>query len=139
MDLREFKSRLELLLGDYNSNPQNLASHKLIDCSRCFHCVFCRNCDRCYKCSYCSDCSESSHLVHCHTCRGCHHSANCYECTTCSNSAYLVMCSDCSESNYCFGCVGLVRKDFHILNEPYGRAEYFEIVGRLKAELGIRS
>jgi hypothetical protein len=45
-----------------------------------------------------------------------------------------VACADCT---YCFGCVGLVKKEFHILNVPYPRTQYFEIVKRLTAELGI--
>ena len=47
-------------------------------------------------------------------------------------------CVGCSGSNYLFGCVGLARKDFHILNEPYDRKTYFETVARLTRELGIR-
>lgn len=38
---------------------------------------------------------------------------------------------------YCFGCVGLSNKDFHILNEPYARREYFAIVARLNKDLRI--
>jgi hypothetical protein len=35
--------------------------------------------------------------------------------------------------------VGLVGKEFHILNEPYSRKEYFDGVAKLKKELGIRA
>jgi hypothetical protein len=34
--------------------------------------------------------------------------------------------------------VGLVKKDFHILNQAYSRQEFFELVKKLKAELGIK-
>jgi hypothetical protein len=44
----------------------------------------------------------------------------------------------CNGCTYCFGCVGLARRDFHILNEPYDRKTYFEIVGKLSKELGVR-
>jgi hypothetical protein len=47
-------------------------------------------------------------------------------------SSYLVRCFDCTSSSYCYGCVGLVGKDFHILNEPYSRSEYFAITAKLK-------
>jgi hypothetical protein len=43
----------------------------------------------------------------------------------------------CVGCAYCFGCVGLSRRDFHILNEPYDRATYFELSGRLARELRI--
>ena len=42
-----------------------------------------------------------------------------------------MLCTDC---NYCYGCVGLDRKEFHILNQPYSRREYFEIVKHLKEQ-----
>jgi hypothetical protein len=42
---------------------------------------------------------------------------------------------DCT---YCFGCVGLGKKDYCILNEQYDRDEYYKITGELKRALGIR-
>jgi hypothetical protein len=33
--------------------------------------------------------------------------------------------------------VGLSRRDFHILNEPYDKATYFEITARLSKELRL--
>jgi len=33
--------------------------------------------------------------------------------------------------------VGLHKKDFHILNEPYDRTTYFALVASLSRELGI--
>jgi hypothetical protein len=56
----------------------------------------------------------------------------------CVASAYLVRSTGCTSCNYCFGCVGLSRRDFCILNEPYDRATYFEIANRLARELHIR-
>ena len=43
--------------------------------------------------------------------------------------------ADCT---YCFGCVGLSKKDFHILNVGFSRQEYFELTKRLKKELNVR-
>jgi hypothetical protein len=57
------------------------------------------------------------------------------ECTGCTTSAYLVLCRDLTECNYCFGCVGLSRKDFHILNEKYDRSAYFKVIAELTAAL----
>jgi hypothetical protein len=56
---------------------------------------------------------------------------------SCTGSAYLVLCRNLSDCTYCFGCVGISKKDFHILNVPFPRTEYFKIVGRLRKELGI--
>jgi hypothetical protein len=43
---------------------------------------------------------------------------------------------DCT---YCFGCIGLVKKEFHILNVRYGRKDFFEITVRLTAALAART
>jgi hypothetical protein len=56
----------------------------------------------------------------------------------CANSAYLYFSRNLSDCTYCFGCVGLSKKDFHILNRPFGRQEYFQLTQRLKRELGVR-
>ncbi|AKF85427.1 hypothetical protein MFUL124B02_12280 [Myxococcus fulvus 124B02] len=47
------------------------------------------------------------------------------------------MCRNLQDCNYCFGCVGLAKKDFHILNVPFPRTEYFKVVGKLRKELGL--
>jgi hypothetical protein len=52
-------------------------------------------------------------------------------------SAYLVRSVGCSGCTYCFGCVGLSRKDFHILNVPYERQEYFAKIAELRRMLRI--
>ena len=52
-------------------------------------------------------------------------------------SAYLVRSVDCTGCTYGFGCVGLSRKDFCILNVQCDRATYFEVASRLARELGL--
>ena len=46
-------------------------------------------------------------------------------------------CVSLTGCSYCFGCVGLSQRDFHILNEPYGRRDYFAIAKRLTQELRL--
>ena len=65
---------------------------------------------------------------------GCQH---CIDCESCQGSSYLVRSISLSRSSYCFGCVGLTNKDFHILNQPHSRQDYFAITKRLVRELGI--
>jgi hypothetical protein len=52
-------------------------------------------------------------------------------------SAYLVKCVGLSGCTYCFGCVGLSKKDFHILNEPYDRTAWFAKVAELRRAMRI--
>jgi hypothetical protein len=49
-----------------------------------------------------------------------------------------VLCKNLSDSTYCFGCVGLSKKDFYILNVPFSRQEYFELTKKLRRELNIK-
>jgi hypothetical protein len=62
---------------------------------------------------------------------------HCIDTESSVRSSYLVRCASLSDCTYCFGCVGLANKDFHILNESYDRAKYFDIVGRLSRTLGL--
>jgi hypothetical protein len=83
------------------------------------------------RCELCNNCS------HCVDSKSCHACAYCNQCENCTGSAYLILCRSLQDCNYCFGCVGLSKKDFHILNVPFSRTEYFKITNRLRKELGI--
>ena len=137
MDPREFRNRLDELVRAFDADPANVKGHGLKDCQRCSSCVFCEGCVRCHKCSYCKGCEGSTNLTHCIDCAACHNLANSVECSGCTSSAFLVLCRDLTECNYCFGCVGISRKDFHILNEKHDRSTYFKLVADLSAALRI--
>ena len=92
---------------------------------------------RCYRSRYSTGCADSSLLTHCEGCRDCRSLAYCQDCDHCGDSNYLVLCRYCFECDYCFGCVGLVKKDFHILNKKYSRADYFRLVAQLREELAL--
>jgi len=139
MDVREFNKRLESLHARFKSDAANLNSHHADNCTRCVNCVFCDSCDRCYRCSYCTKCEHSTNLTHCISCSSSHHLANSVQCSSCTSSAYLYLSSDLTECNYCFGCVGISRKDFYILNEKYSRSDYFKIVKQLVKTLRLPS
>jgi hypothetical protein len=53
-------------------------------------------------------------------------------CWTCSFVEYSMYCFN---SNNCFGCVGLRKKNYCILNKEYRKDEYEEIVENIKKEL----
>jgi hypothetical protein len=111
---QDFNARLEQLRRTYAAAGENPGCHACKACELCAACMFCQECRSCYRCTHCVGCAECSQCSHCRECTQCH------------------ACADCT---YCFGCVGLQKKDFHILNEPYTRAEYFEKVRELNREL----
>lgn len=53
-------------------------------------------------------------------------------CTSCRDSEYLDYCIECES---CFGCVGLQKKKFHILNKPYPEPEYRKLVSKIKDDM----
>lgn len=135
-DKRAFLAELTRLqkAGGERGNPGCFES---VACENCSHCQFCEGCRDCHRCSYTKKSTGCTHCTHVERSTSCHQSSHLVDCQRCVESHYLVLCQDCAECNYCFGCVGLVRKEFHILNEPYDRKTYFARVKALKAELGL--
>jgi hypothetical protein len=134
---REFLEAFQRLAKNVAADPGNPGSYACEGCERCANCMFCRDCDSCYQCTHCTRCHLCNNCSHCVECKQCHHCAYCVQSENCTGSAYVVLCRQLSDCTYCFGCVGLSKKDFHILNVPFPRAEYFKVVARLKSELGI--
>jgi hypothetical protein len=135
---REFLERLAVLVRAAGSDAANPGSYGCTGCERCADCMFCKDCDGCHQCTHCTRCQLCNNCSHCVDCKNCHASAYCLRSESCSASAYLVMSRNLADCTYCFGCVGLSRKDFHILNVPFGRTEYFAVTKRLRAELDLQ-
>ncbi len=134
----DFEAAHRKLLAAAKSERANVGCIACERCEQSSECTFCtdsKGLTRCQYCSNCEVCTESSHCSRCRSCLGCKH---CLDSERCTESAYLVRCSDCSSCNYCFGCVGLYKSDFFILNQRYDRATYFELTHRLSRELALR-
>jgi hypothetical protein len=131
MNRSEFDAELARLQRAFGAAEQNLGSFRSERCTGSVHCMFCEDCRNCYRCTHCKSCEATTGSGHCLRCVGCHDCSHCEDTIACTHSAYLVRCSFCTDSNYCFGCVGLAKKEFHILNRPYARSEYFAMVKAL--------
>ncbi len=57
----------------------------------------------------------------------------CYMCR--SQSSDLFYCISCDACKNCFGCVGLYRKEYCILNVQYTKSEYEELVPKIIAHM----
>jgi hypothetical protein len=137
MNRVEFEAALKKLTASAGAREDNQGC---VGCERCVRsadsmfCVDCKSVTRCQYCTRCEECVDCSHMTGSSHCLS---STHCIACQRCTASAYLVRSVGCVGCTYCFGCVGLHKKDFHILNEPYDRATYFEITARLSRELGL--
>jgi hypothetical protein len=136
-DKRDFLKALAELEKQHKGAKENLNSYRCEGCEGCRECMFCTGCHHCYKCTYCVQCSGCSECTHCAECEECHNSSYCLRSKKCAGSSYVMMSQDCANCTFCFGCVGLVGKDFHILNKPYPRKDYFAITAKLRKELGL--
>jgi hypothetical protein len=134
---RDFETRLRELMSSLDRERDNDGCVQCVGCRACQSSTFCRDSERLVRCHYCVRSSMCTDCSHCSGSRGLLACQHCVDCEGCSSSSYLVRCVAVSRASYCFGCVGISNKDFHILNEPYPRAAYFEITRRLSAELGI--
>ena len=133
MNRSEFDAEYARLVREFGASEKNLGSFRSDGCTGSMHCMFCTRCRNCYRCTHCQDCEATTGSSHCTRCVGCHDCSHCEDALASTHSAYLVRCSFCADCNYCLGCVGLQKKEFHILNRPYTRSEYFAI---LKGLLG---
>ena len=133
MKRSEFDTEWARLLRDFGGADQNPGSFRSERCTGSMHCMFCKSCRNCYRCTHCEQCEATTRSGHCLRCTGCHDCSHCEDSVACTDSAYLLRCSSCVGCNYCFGCVGLSGKEFHILNRPYGRSEYFALVKEILA------
>jgi hypothetical protein len=136
MNASEFEERFRLLSSalSQGGNEDCVECARCVSCSRC---TFCRESERLvgsHYCVRCKSCTECSHCRNCTRLVGCHHCAWSDDCT---QSRYLTRCVSLSNCNYCFGCVGLSGKDFHILNEPHSRQEYFKLTQELTRQLRL--
>jgi hypothetical protein len=138
LDKRRFLDELSHLTQSFASDEGNPGSYACTGCVRCANCMFCEECEACYASTHCIRCELCNNCSHCVDSKSLHGCAYCVQSENCTASAYVVYSRNLSDCTYCFGCVGLSKKDFHILNVPFARQEYFELVARLKKELGLK-
>ncbi len=131
-DPASFEERWRALLRAHERRADNVGCVQCTDCQACQHSTFCvdgRGLTRCHYCTRCERCVDCSHCTDCRELSGCKHLVDCERCAQCSYCTRSVELVGCT---YCYGCVGLVGKDFHILNQPFTREEYFAMVRALE-------
>ena len=135
---REFERALDELTRAFErSEDNNPDSYRSENCERCVRCMFTTDSVDCTGCTYCHRCTDCTSCTHCSDCRDCHASSYCRQAHHCTDCSYVVRSSHMKGCVFCFGCVGLVDREFHILNRPFPRKVYFELVAELEEALGM--
>lgn len=103
----------------YQSRNCYLVSGNIANESCCYgHIVWqsrdCLDCLYVYRSELCYDCVD---------CVGCYDVAFSVDAANCSDSRFLIHCSNCRN---CFGCAGLVNKEYHLFNQRCTPTEYAE-------------
>jgi hypothetical protein len=120
-----------------NMNSENSTGNYLVGCKDCDVCFDLKRCRDCKYCAQvmdgkdCMDCNYTErpelnyeHIGYCdnNMCRFGNTSGKCYECF------YTEFCTSCKN---CFGCVGMQRKEYCILNKQYTKEEYEALLPRI--------
>lgn len=120
----------ELVIGDYITNSKNLFY--------CFDADDSQDCSYCYEIKKSTDCYDvavGEFMVGNYECQSAWKLQNSKFCNTCWESSDLEYCDQVFRSQYCFFCCYLNHKEFHILNKPYTKEEYFKTVAAYKYRL----
>jgi len=112
---------------------ENCTGDHLYDSKNSSYCIDCKDMEDCKYCARCfsvkssldyTSWGDNSELIY--QCAACgDHAYNLKFCTTCvTNNSNLEYCGHCTSSKNSFGCVGLRRKEYCILNKQYSKEEY---------------
>ena len=128
---------------NFNLKIYNSDGNYLLDCKNCHNCNTisdsedCYNCVRGFKAKSSIDtngCWLSELMGNCSACVGGYAEKYCVW----SSSRYSEYLDICIECEYCFGCVGLKKKRYCILNKQYTKEEYEKLRKQIIADMKNR-
>ncbi len=145
-EMQAARSQIDVLLQDqivkefHGTNLEHSTGDYLRNCKNCFLAFDCDNCED-VRYSMCLNESKSS-MDHSYWGKNCE---RIYECQACGydlfnirfcnlcweNCSNLTYCDQCFSSQDCFGCVGLKKARYCILNMQYTKEEYEALVPKI--------
>lgn len=105
------------------------------NCTHCFFMNSAEDCAHCYECieikdSY--DAYESGFKCELqYETHACNRTSFSQFCSVCYDGSFLSYCDLCHNSNNLFGCVGMKKNEFCILNKQYSQQEYETLKAKL--------
>jgi len=116
----------ENCVGDYISSSKNL--------THCFYATDCEDCANIFNSYSMKNTYDGFALDRGEICVECDTSFETYNCaftTYVGSSHFLKYCDQCFYIDYCFGCIGLNRRKYMILNKQYSKEEYEKLVSKI--------
>jgi hypothetical protein len=128
---------------NYNVQAEHSSGNFLNNDKNCYNCYFLEESENCRHCfrgwgAETIDAISAFNSEKCGLCvldqLGYGNICNLYT-TNCRYSSYLDSCEECE---YCFGCVGLRKKKYCILNKQYSKEEYETLMEKIKSNMKER-
>ncbi len=129
---------------NFNLKIYNSTGDYLLDCKNCNNCNTISESEDCYSCVRNGwlksdiDVCGSMHLELSGNCSACQPSGYCLKYSSWSSSRYSEYVDICLECEYCFGCVGLKKKRYCILNKQYEKIEYEKLRDKIVSDMKKR-
>jgi len=130
---------------NYNVQAVNSTGNFLENDKGCHQCYFLQKSENCRYVFRGYDNKEVIDLAGCMSVEKCsmgvmdqlggYNNTCCLYTTSCRYSSYL---DNCEEAEYCFGCVGLRKNKYCILNKQYTKEEYESLVEKIKNDMKKR-
>ncbi|OIP80533.1 hypothetical protein AUK45_03515 [Candidatus Peregrinibacteria bacterium CG2_30_44_17] len=130
-----YQSNCENCQGSNLENSRNM--RYCFDCAECEDCAYGFQMDESYDCMD-SNCMGYDRSEVCYQTIGCSGITSCIACDSCWHGNDLHYCNLCFSSKNLFGCIGLNKKQYCILNKQYTKEEYEtlmpQIIEQMKKE-----
>ncbi len=148
--IQSLKERFEKIIQkdtvhrqNFNLKVYNSDGNYLLDCKNC------HNCNTISESEDCFNCVRGLRSKSCIDTNGCWYSELTGNCSSCvggyaekycawSSSRYSEYLDLCLECEYCFGCVGLKKKKYCILNKQYTKEEYETLKNKIISDMRKR-
>lgn len=125
-----FLSQCENCTGDHLHHNKNVKNSYYVfdsqDCSHCYDCGEIKNCVDAYE-PFKGELQYETH--------GCNSGYKILACSKCYENNDLSYCQYCWNSSNLFGCFGMKRKQYCVLNKQYPREEYEKLVPQIIAHM----
>ncbi len=114
-------------LGNFINDSKNIFNG--------FYILDSEDCSNVYDSTYLKNCYDNSYNEKSELCLEIDTSYELYNSKFCTYTISLKGCAYCDQCDHltdCFGCIGLKRKNYNILNKQYSKEEYLAMMERIK-------
>lgn len=147
-ELQKLKNRYEEILKNnvvhkntFNIKTYNSVGSYMTNCNQCTNVFFwedsenCVNCLRGLKSKDCIDLTGCWHIEVSGNNIGCTNAYDLKYSIWCDGARYSEYCDQCLEIDNCFGCVGVRKKKYCILNKQYTKEEYEKLKEKIISDM----